>query len=242
MPEKPLSHVDSPRVASEVDFLRGLSQNPQQSAIDLLDRLGEKGTRRRERLQALAGPSVETPENLQAAQTALGLTNDAYLRYTLERMMHLGVQVPEIYADAQRYVTGSGELPWEWYGTENDELDTIKLKYGVIPSRRRPRYPEEISPVTEIFYQSAETALDERMILRNPTQAGRYSELFRGMWVEDDGTPKWKTTLLPPNLSQLIDNNPELQELLLLTNRAAAEARAMGQEERKTLTINYNQI
>jgi hypothetical protein len=63
---------------------------------------------------------------------------------------------PEIFADAERFVTETHAEPWEFsVAFISGELRTIQERYEVHHARHRPA-SQDVSPETDMFYEACE--------------------------------------------------------------------------------------
>lgn len=66
---------------------------------------------------------------------------------------------PDLWRDAERFVRESYAQPWEFVVAFQDgELGAIKDKYGALDSQRHRPYPDQVEPITDIFYEACELA------------------------------------------------------------------------------------
>lgn len=162
----------------------------------------------RQRLATLAGPSLETPDNHQKAAGVFSQLTYTRLSFNFERRNILRGAFPEVYSDASKFVDHTNQAPWTVVDLgETEDIQLIGVKYGVAYSRRRPLYPEEISPMTEVFYQCAEVELDHREMY-SPRNLDATLKSIRDRELEADA-----------KLSQWIESlPPEEREVLKVTD------------------------
>lgn len=117
-------------------------------------------------LAELGSPSVDTPENQQKAKAAADQIQRASLDHLQVRTTILLTTCPDILDDAYRFIgKTAGCMPWNLL-PDDEEAEVIAFKYGARWSRQRPD-PAEVSPVTDIFYECAETARNWYFLVRN---------------------------------------------------------------------------
>jgi hypothetical protein len=97
------------------------------------------------------------PAAAQQLQHDLRELSAAYL----ENRIHLVQDAfPDIWADAEHFVSETHYLPWEFGVAYLDgPLGAMQEKYGALSSRHRPA-SEQVSARTDIFYEAAALAFE----------------------------------------------------------------------------------
>lgn len=140
--------------------------NGREQALRTVQAFTDDAAERRARLEKMLGPSIHTPENNQRAQEILSeleKTDQGFVAvragFLEKRVEYLQEHFPEVLEDARRLVGATSEPPWEAAYFPDDQTELIAMKYDVQWARHRP-HPDDISLVTNLFYECAETVLE----------------------------------------------------------------------------------